>query len=159
VLATSAFAVAGPAWSQQGRLITQADIAAAQTLLGQIKPACDSGSNNKACGILAYSPEDCTAKRTDPHIRQVYNTYADGSVRFQQGNTGVARRPPIALLAPLGIIGRDGSTTSYASPQFVSWDEYQGGKKSVTICGKSERVEVKDFMLSSTLEKYLKANE
>ena len=36
-------------------------------------------------------------------------------------------------------------TPSTRSPQFVSWDEYQGGKKSVTICGKSERIEVKDF--------------
>jgi len=156
-LAISVVAIAGQGAAQQGRLITADDIAAAQTLLDQIKPACDAGSDKRACGILAYSPEDCTIKKTDPHTRQVYNTYDDRSVRFQQG-TGVIRRPPIALLAPRGIIGRDGTTTSYNNPQFVSWDEYQAGKKAVTICGKSERIEVKDFTLSGTLEKFLKAN-
>jgi hypothetical protein len=64
----------------------------------------------------------------------------------------------MALFAPLGIIAKDGTTTSYTSPQFVSWDDYQGGKKSVTVCGKSERIEAKDFTLATTLQKFLKAN-
>jgi hypothetical protein len=157
-LATSFIAIPGPVAAQQGRLITQADIAAAHTLFDQINVACAAGSKNKACGVLAYSPENCAAKRTDVHTRQIYNTYDDRTVRFQAGGTQVVRRPPIALLAPLGIIGRDGSTTSYASPQFVSWDDYESGKRSVTVCGKSERIEAKDFILANALEKFLKAN-
>jgi hypothetical protein len=157
-LAFGVFAVVGPASPQQGRQITADDVAAAQALLDQIKPACDAGSDNKACGILAYSPVDCSAKKTDAHMRQIYNTYEDRSVRFQSGGTQVVRRPPIALLAPIGIIGRDGATTQYAGPQFVSWNDYQAGKKSVTICGKSERVEAKHFTLDKVLQKFLKAN-
>ena len=52
------------------REITAADVAAAQTLLDQIK-GLRRRIQPKACGILAYSPEDCTIKKTDPHIRQV----------------------------------------------------------------------------------------
>jgi hypothetical protein len=157
-LAMSVVAIAGPAAAQQGRPITREDVAAAQALFDQINVACAAGSKNKACGVLAYSPEDCAAKRTDVHTRQIYNSYDDRTVRFQAGGTQVVRRPPMALLAPLGIIGKDGKPTSYTSPQFVSWDDYQGGKKSVTVCGKSERIEAKDFTLPNVLEKFLKAN-
>jgi len=157
-MAMSFLAIAGPVAAQQGRPITREDIAAAQALFDQINVACAAGSKSKACGVLAYSPENCAAKKTDVHTRQVYNTYEDRTVRFQSGGTQVVRRPPIVLFAPLGIIGKDGKTTSYTGPQFVSWDDYQSGKKSVTVCGKSERIEAKDFILANVLEKFLKAN-
>ena len=154
----SAVAVAGAAFAQNGRPITQQDIATAQALYEQMKPACAGGSPKKACGVLAYSPEDCDGKEKDAHIRQVYATYDDRTVRFQQGNNGVARNRPMALLAPFGIIGRNGVSTPYANPQFVSWDEYQGGKKSVTVCGKNAKIEAKDFFLAHTIEDFLKKN-
>jgi hypothetical protein len=158
-LATVLAAVGGPAEGQQGRLVTQQDIEAAQALYQQMKPACSGGSPNKACGVLAYSPEDCSAKKKDAHIRQVYDTFEDGSVRFQQGNSGVARQRPMALLVGFGIIAKNGETTRYADPQFVSWDEYQGGKKSVTVCGKASRIEARDFIISPPMKKYLQNSQ
>src|SRR5262245_49473708 len=156
--ALSLFGLAGPVSAQPGRPVTQEDIAAAQALFDQMKSACTEGSGKRSCGVLVYSPEDCTAKKKDGHVRQVYSTYEDRTVRFQQGNTGVARQRPMALLAPFGMIGRDGKSTRFASPQFVSWDEFQAGKRSVTVCGQSYRLESKDFTLEKTIENFLKAN-
>jgi hypothetical protein len=134
-------------------------IAQAQTLFDQISASCSGGSNRRACGVLVYTPEDCaTAKKKDGHVRQVYATYEDHTVRYQQNNTGVARNRPMALLQPFGIIDRDGKTTRFINPIFVSWDEYQKGKKEVDICNQKTRLEVKDFDLDSTLQKFLKAN-
>jgi hypothetical protein len=158
-LATALVAIASPAEGQQGRPITQQDVEAAQTLYEQMKPACAGGSPNKACGVLAYSPEDCSAKKKDAHIRQVYDIFEDGTVRFQQGNTGVARQRPMALLVGFGIIAKNGDTTRYASPQFVSWDDYQGGKKNVMACGKASRIEARDFTISAPMKKFLQNNQ
>ena len=156
--ALSLSSLVAPVVAQQGRPVTQEEIATAQALFEQMQGACAAGSKNKACGVLVYSPKDCTAKKKDGHSRQIYNTYEDRTVRFQQANTGVARQRPMALLAPFGIIGRDGKSTRFAGPQFVSWDEYQGGKKSVTVCGQSFRLEAKDFTIEKTMENFLKAN-
>lgn len=151
-------AIAGTALAQQGRPITQEDVQAAQALFAQLKPACIEGSTKRACGVLAYAPEDCSAKKKDAHIRHVYGAYEDGTVRFQQGNAGVARQRPIALLAPFAMIARNGEATRYANPRFVSWDDYQAGKKSVIVCGKTSKIEARDFTVQATMEKFLKNN-
>ncbi|HVY89120.1 MAG TPA: hypothetical protein VG942_09650 [Hyphomonadaceae bacterium] len=139
---------------------TQAQIAQAHTLFDQMDAACSAGSTKRSCGVLVYSPEDCaTARKKDGHVRQVYATNATTHmVRFQQNNTGVANQRPIALLQPFGIIDRDGKTTRFVDPVFVSWDEYQKGKRDVETCGQKTHLEVKDFDLEPMLQKFLKAN-
>jgi hypothetical protein len=143
---------------QPGQPVTKEQIATAQALFSQMDSACSAGSKNKACGVLVYSPEDCTARKKDGHVRQVYATYGDHTLRFQQNNTGVARQRPMALLAPFGIIDRDGKSTLFADPQFVSWDEYEHGKKEVMVCGQKFRIEGKEFTLPEALKNFLKAN-
>src|SRR5262249_43296008 len=130
---------------------TPAQIAQAHTLFDQMDPACSAGSPRKACGVLVYAPEDCaTAKKQEGHVRQVYATTSTSHmVRYQQNNTGVANQRPIMLFQPFGIIDRDGKTQRFVDPVFVSWDEYEKGKRDVEVCGQKTRLEVKDFELDS----------
>jgi len=157
-LAVLAFST--PVTAQPQGQPSPAMIAQAQTLFDQISASCSGGSTKRACGVLVYSPEDCaTAKKKDGHVRQVYATNAaTHMVRFQQNNTGIANQRPMALLQPVGIIERDGKTTRYINPIFVSWDEYQKGKRDVDVCNQKTRIEGKNFDLDPTLQKFLKAN-
>jgi hypothetical protein len=152
VLAISCAGMAGPVDAQQ--VVTRE---AAQGLFEQVKEPCAAGSRSKACGVLVYSPEDC-AKEGDPHTRQVYNAYDDGSVRFQNGPGGVGRQRPGALLVGVQVFDRKGRTTRYVDPQFLSWEAYQAGQKSMKVCGKDARLGVKDFDIPDAVERFLKAN-
>jgi hypothetical protein len=81
VLSAAWLSAAGLAFAQ-GTPVSRQE---AQALFEQIKPACAAGPiNKKACGVMVYSPEDCTQEK-DPHVRIIYNTYEDGTVRFQTG--------------------------------------------------------------------------
>ena len=154
VLAIACAGLASPVGAQQGNLVRRE---AAQDLLEQLKGPCATGSKSKACGVLVYSPEDC-AKEDDPHTRQVYNAYDDGSVRFQNGPAGVARQRPGALLVGVQIFNRRGETTRYVDPPFLSWEAYQAGQKTMKVCGKDARISVKDFEIPDGVERFLKAN-
>ena len=154
VLAISCAGLAGPVGAQQGNFVNRE---AALALFDQLKGPCAAGSKSKACGVLVYSPMDC-AQEDDPHTRQVYNAYADGSVRFQTGAAGVGRQRPGALLVGVQIFDRRGETTRYVDPQFVSWEAYQAGQKTMKICGKDARLSVKDFEIPGAVERFLKAN-
>jgi hypothetical protein len=152
-LAVASLSVAGLALAQ-GTFVKRED---AEALFAQIKPACANGPiNKKACGVMVYTPEDCS-KEKDPHTRIIYNAYEDGTVRFQAG-TQVQRNRPGALLAGMGVFNRKGETTRYVNPVFLSWEAYQAGQKTMKICDKDARISVKDFEISSAVEKFLKAN-
>jgi hypothetical protein len=153
-LAALCVGLAGPAGAQQGNFVNRE---AAQALFGQLKGPCAAGSKSKACGVLVYSPADCS-EEDDPHTRQVYNAYDDGSVRFQTGVAGVGRQRPGALLVGVQVFDKKGKTTRYVDPQFLSWEEYQGGKKSMPVCGKNARIGVKDFEIPDAVERFLRAN-
>jgi hypothetical protein len=154
VLAFASVGLAGPVSAQQGNLVRRE---AAQELFDQLKGPCADGSKSKACGVLVYSPADCS-QEDDPHTRQIYRAYDDGSVRFQNGVAGVARQRPGALLVGVQIFDRKGETTRYVDPQFLSWEAYQAGKKSMPVCGKDARIGVKDFEIPDAVERFLKAN-
>lgn len=154
VLVISFVGIAGPTSAQQGNFVSRE---AAQALFDQIKGPCTAGSKSKACGVLVYSPQDC-AKEGDPHTRQVYSAYDDGSVRFQTGPAGVGRQRPGALLVGVQVFDRKGETTRYIEPQFLSWEAYQAGHKTMQVCGKNARIGVKDFEIPNAVERFLKAN-
>jgi hypothetical protein len=155
LLGTSAAAQA----PRPGQPPTQADIAAAQALFAEMDPACSNGpQHSSACGVLIYSPEDCAPGKTDGHVRQVYQTYDDHTVRYQQANTGVARTRPMALLAPFGIFGRNGKNTQYANPRFVSHDDYRHGMRKMSVCGRDFQISGRDFDLLPQVSRFLKAN-
>lgn len=154
VLAVSCAGLAGPVGAQQGNFVMREE---AQALFDQLKGPCAAGSKSKACGVLVYSPADC-AQEDDPHTRQVYNAYDDGSVRFQNGPVGVGRQRPGALLVGVQIFDRKGETTRYANPKFLSWEAYQAGQKTMQVCGKEARIGVKDFEIPDAVERFLKAN-
>ena len=152
-LSAACLSAAGLAFAQA----TPVSREAAQALFEQIKPACAGGPvNKKACGVMVYSPEDC-AQEKDPHVRIIYNTYDDGTVRFQTG-TQVQRNRPGALLAGVGIFNKKGETTRYANPVFLSWEAYQAGQKTMKVCDRDARISVKDFEIPAAVDKFLKAN-
>jgi len=152
-LSAACLSAAGVAFAQATPITREA----AQALFDQIKPACAGGPiNKKACGVMVYSPEDCT-KEKDPHTRIIYNTYDDGTVRFQTG-TQVQRNRPGQLLAGVGVFNAKGETTRYANPVFLSWQAYQGGQKTMKVCDRDARITVKDFEITAAVEKFLKAN-
>jgi hypothetical protein len=154
-LAASCLALAGPVTAQQQGVYVSRE--QSDALYATINAVCANGpTKNKACGVMVYTPEDC-AKEKDPQSRIIYNSYPDGSVRFQAG-TQVQRNKPGALLAGMGIFNKKGETTRYVNPVFLSWDAYQAGQKTMKICDKDARINVKDFEISSAVEKFLKAN-
>lgn len=133
------------------------EIEDAKALHTQVITACAGYTGKKACGVVVYAAEPCNTR--DPgHVRQVYGAYPDGSLRFQAGQSGVQRGPTAQLLVGLSIIDRNGKTTAYRNPQFVSWDEYSAGKRSVEVCSKTQKLEASDFIVDSQVEKFLKAN-
>lgn len=140
---------------QGGPVVNRAE---AQALFEQMKPDCSSGSKQKACGVLIYSPKDCEGKEKDPQIWKVYKTYEDGTVRFQQGLTQIARQRPGALLVPFGMFDERGQTVHFANPQFLSWRTYQAGQRDMTVCGRSVRIGVRDFEIPDSIRQFLKAN-
>ncbi len=154
VLVLSCAGLAGPAGAQAGRFVSHGE---EQALFDQLKGPCASGSKSKACGVLVYSPADCK-QEDDPHTRQIYSTYDDGTVRFQHGPAGVSRQRPGALLVGVNIFDRRGETTPYVDPQFLSWEAYQAGQKTMKVCGKDARISVRDFNIPPAVEKVLKAN-
>jgi hypothetical protein len=128
----------------------------AKALYDQMKGPCAEGSKTKACGVLVYVPEDCS-KEKDPHTRQVYRTYDDGTVRYQTGGTQIARQKPGMLFSGMQIFGENGKPTAYIGPPvFVSWGDYQGGKKTLPVCGKDARINANDFELDRAVENFLK---
>jgi hypothetical protein len=153
-LTVSCVAVVDPAGAQQGNIVRREEAVA---LFDQLKGPCAGGSKSKACGVLVYSPVDC-AQKDDPHTRQVYNAYDDGSVRFQNGVAGVGRQRPGALLAGVQVFDKRGETTRYTDPKFLSWEAYQAGQKTMQVCGKDARISVKDFEIPDAVERFLKAN-
>lgn len=154
LLAAAGVVCASPTLAQQPP--PPAERAAAQALYAQIKAPCAGGSQKQACGVLAYAPEDCNGKEKDPHFRQVYNSYEGNMLRFQSGSQ-ITKGRPVALLN-VGIIGRDGKTTRYVDPQFISLEAYKAGTKSVTVCGHEHHIRQQEFDLPDPLEKFLKTN-
>ena len=153
LLAASSMAFAHPAFAQQPQPVARE---AAQALFAQIREPCAAGSTRKSCGILVYSPEDCSQTK-DPHIRLIFQSYEDGTVRFQNGN-GAQRNRPGALLAGLGIFDQRGKTKRYVDPQFVSQQDFKEGKTSVTVCGRSAHIGSDAFVIPAALERFLKEN-
>jgi hypothetical protein len=153
-IAAACLALAGPVVAQEGVRISKAEVTAFHDML---KGPCAAGpTNNKACAVLVYTPEDC-AKEKDPYTRMIYNTYDDGTVRFASG-TQVARQPAGVLMAGAGVFNARGETTRYINPQMVSWQAYQDGQKTLPICGKDARIGVKDFEIPKAVQAFLKAN-